>query len=91
MTGTRYAFETSKFGFAVKSYLYNTKFVILLLKEDFGQIFWSGTYIWSKPYIYRKKNVILAKGTIVWDLERSPNKMFINNLKNIKDIVTESW
>ena len=35
-TGIRYRFESSKFGSAVKSYIYFIKITLIVLKEDFG-------------------------------------------------------
>ena len=35
-TGTRYRFQSSKFRFAVKSYIWFIKVTLIVLKEDFG-------------------------------------------------------
>ena len=42
-TGTRYGFGSWKFGCAVKSYIYIMKITLIVLKENFGLFFWSGT------------------------------------------------
>ena len=41
----RYQIRVRNFKIRIRgqSYVFNTKFVILLLKEDIGEIFWSGT------------------------------------------------
>ena len=84
MTGTRYAFETSKFRFAVRSYLDHTKFVILLLKEDFGQIFWSGTYSYrfaKSRSINNRKNRKFSLQSKIFRPKKKPWKRLLRSFK----------
>ena len=57
ITGTRYRFESWKFGCAVKSYIQVMKITLIVLKEDFG--FFSGPLPIYGLYILLKPSFLL--------------------------------